>query len=269
MKRKVHNYTSEMELKSLLIRIKNERAGIQDKRFNSRINRYIGVYNKLQELKYGEQVKSVQRSRILTDLKDKIISLSESTAIDKVSYEKFGDIILLMIKKILTKPSFSGYTYRDDFYSDATYKILKYLYNFDHTLISERSGQPVNAFAYISQIIHNSIICIINTRNKENDEIKKLAEDEMITKNIIKKSLMNDHNEFDSPQEKCDKHFYLNIEYGVTDRIEEILNSIDNNNFNKVIFHYPETFYPTIDDYATFNEFKRIYGNVIVTGEKQ
>ena len=78
-----------------------------------------------------------------------------------------------MIKKILTKPQFSGYTYRDDFYSDAIHKILKYLHNFDHTLISDISGTEVNAFAYISQIIHNSVLYIINTKNKELNEIKK------------------------------------------------------------------------------------------------
>jgi hypothetical protein len=76
-----------------------------------------------------------------------------------------------MVKNILKKPQFSGYTYKDDFYSDAVYKILKYLGNFNHLLISEITGTNVNAFAYISQIIHNSVLFIINKKKKDiNDQ---------------------------------------------------------------------------------------------------
>ena len=77
-----------------------------------------------------------------------------------------------MIKKILTKPQFSGYSFKDDFYSDASYKILKYIHNFDHTKTSKITGLHVNAFSYVSQIIHNSIIYIIGEHKKYNSRLQ-------------------------------------------------------------------------------------------------
>jgi hypothetical protein len=165
-----HNYTSELELKSLLIRIKNKRNGITDETNNRKINKYIKWHTAVNTKKYEFPSK---RNITKAKLKEQIVLLSEVTCVDAKSYERFGEIILLMIKNILKKPQFSGYTYKDDFYSDAVYKILKYLHNFDHTMISDRTGLAVNAFAYISQYIHNSILFIINTKKKEQDNLKK------------------------------------------------------------------------------------------------
>lgn len=188
-----HNYTSELELKSLLIRTQNWNAekqnGIfklskEEYRINRTITRYLRVYNRLSNIddhvddidaKYKTKVNKLKRK-----LKERIIKLSEMVQIDTPSYERFGETIMLMIKNILKKHQFSGYSYRDDFYSDAIHKILKYLHNFDHTLISQRSGQEVNAFAYISQIIHNSVIFIIKQKNKEQENIKDVISLEII-----------------------------------------------------------------------------------------
>lgn len=169
-KKQKHNYTSELELKSLLIRIKNKRAGEGVEKDNTKINKYIKWHTKINNKKYDAPAK---RNIVKGKLKDQIVKLSESTSIDDTSYERFGEIILLMIKNILKKPQFSGYTYKDDFYSDAVYKILKYLHNFNHTMISDRTGQAVNAFAYISQIIHNSILFIINSKKKDLENLRK------------------------------------------------------------------------------------------------
>lgn len=169
VKKNKHNYTSELELKSLLIRIKNMKADQGSLELNSRINKYIKWHTAIVNKKYDAPAK---RNEVKNNLKERIVRYSELTRADEKSYERFGAIILLMVKNILRKPQFCGYTYRDDFYSDAVYKILKYLHNFDHTLKSQRTGQPVNAFAYVSQIIHNSIIFILNQKKKETDKIK-------------------------------------------------------------------------------------------------
>lgn len=165
-----HNYTSELELKSLLIRIKNEREDIGTTEHNKRINKYIKWHTLINNKKYLVPTK---RNIVKTHLKEKIVELSEITKTDQHSYERFGEIILLMVKNILKKPQFSGYTYKDDFYSDAVYKILKYLGNFNHLLISEITGTNVNAFAYISQIIHNSVLFIINKKKKDTNDLRK------------------------------------------------------------------------------------------------
>lgn len=126
-----------------------------------RLKKYINKHIKSKSQKY---------KRIL---RDEIIRISERNVVDKVSYERFGEMVLLIIKNILKKPKFSSYTYRDEFYSDSTDKILRYLKNFNHKMISKRTNQQVNAFSYLSQYVHNSIIFIINTKNAEKREVEK------------------------------------------------------------------------------------------------
>jgi hypothetical protein len=184
-KKQKHNYTSELELKSLLIRIKNKRADLGIERDNTKINKYIKWHTKINNKKYDSPTK---RNITKTKLKESIVRLSEQTCIDEGSYERFGEIILLMIKNILKKPQFSGYTYKDDFYSDAVYKILKYLHNFNHKLVSERTGQAVNAFAYISQIIHNSILFIINSKKKDLENLRKQISMELLNNELQPKN---------------------------------------------------------------------------------
>lgn len=188
MKSKNH-YTDELELKTLLIRIKNQKLHEDGKLFNDispkekikrnkivnrDVERFIYIKSNIDEIvSKSTSVNAKVRLRdVQAKLKLRAIKKSESTICDKSSYERFGAIIILMIKNILRKPNFSKEYYLDDFYSDAYYKILKYLHNFDHKKISKISGYEVNAFAYISQIIHNSIIHVIKKRKIEEEKIR-------------------------------------------------------------------------------------------------
>lgn len=174
-----HNYTSEIELKSILIRLNNTETETKTDNSaktimnNRKCAKYIELHNKIQKLNMDDY-KYRQRAKIVcNNIQNAIIKLSERSNIDSITYEKFGNIILLMIKKILTKPNFSGYTYEDQFYSDSVFNISKYIHNFDHTKISENTNQPVKAFSYVSQIIHNSILFVIIQKKKEVEDIKK------------------------------------------------------------------------------------------------
>lgn len=151
-----HDYTNETELKSFLIREKNRKLNL--KPCSITLNHEIN--NLINRFKNGEK-----------NLKDSIIEKSFETAIDDYSHEVFGSIVILMIRKILTKPNFSGYTWTEDFISDSCYRVFKYLHNFEPSKISKISGQSVNAFAYVSQIIHNSIVAIIKQKQKEQKDI--------------------------------------------------------------------------------------------------
>lgn len=212
MRKKIYNYTSNLELTSLLMRIKNFRKKIQCNdsiNLNHFINSRIKLHTRLTETYYkNDPQKTTKKQIVLNHLKNQIINLSEKCPSDDVTYNRFGSVILLMIKHILTKPQFSGYTYKDDFFSDAVYKILKYLGNFDHTMISKNTGQAVNAFSYISQIIHMSILFIINTRKVEQDNLLNHAKlnlkDEIIHPNalIVEKSRAPE-------EEKITKTVYL------------------------------------------------------------
>lgn len=241
---------SELDLKSLLIRVKNKKTDKNySERLNSRIDKYIITYNKLNNKKYPKTSPNIQRKqKIKTQLKDKIIELSEKTNISKVSYEHFGKIILLMIRSILTKPNFSGYTYKSEFYSDAIYKILKYLHNFDHTLMSARSGIRVNAFAYISQIIHNSIIYIINTKKRENENIKNQISLEIRDHHLPVFDQTNLHESTFEPEIKEDiKEFRILINDGET-LLQKIID-LNITGEHKTIVYYPKLYNISMDEY--------------------
>ena len=150
----INNINTDMRIKNLLLKQKKINDSV-------RINKYIKKHSKSKSQKY----KRILRRRI--------IDIAERNIIDKDAYERFGEMVLLIIKNILKKPKFSGYTYRDEFYSDSTDKIFRYLKNFNHKLISKITGHEVNAFSYLSQYVHNSILFIINTKNTEKQEVEK------------------------------------------------------------------------------------------------
>lgn len=218
MKNKKPNiYLNELRLKSYLIRTKNLKNKKGSEQHNKRINQLIETYIKLLSLQTD---KSQKKTRIKNKIKNRIIKLSEITYIDKNSYDDFVKSILIMIKKILTKPQFSGYSYKDDFYSDSTYKILKYIDNFDHTLVSKITGQPVNAFSYISQIIHNSIVFTINEHKKYNNILRNEYDKQKTILNLSKKQYFNDDYKYD--EEKAIINKFIKDETSLKNEINEI-----------------------------------------------
>ena len=256
-KKMKHNYTSELELKSLLIRIKNDRVDFGSYTDNTKINKYVKWHTKINNKKYDSPTK---RNIVKNKLKARIIELSEKTRIDTDSYERFGEIILLMIKNILKKPQFSGYTYKDDFYSDAVYKILKYLHNFNHTLISERTGQAVNAFAYISQIIHNSILYIINTKKKDLENLRKhICAEHMMSDSTGKNYdwLDKDTNIDDCDSKtKITENVYLSeIKTNLIDELHNLEEDIER--VNQLNVYYPKDYVISFEEYNELKEMLR------------
>lgn len=261
-KKMKHNYTSELELKSLLIRIKNERSDTGTLRNNVKINKYIKWHTDIVNKKYKYPSK---RNITKNIVKEQIIKLSEETRIDSYSYERFGEIILLMIKNILKKPQFSGYTYKDDFYSDAIYKILKYLHNFDHKMTSKITGQPVNAFAYISQIIHNSILFILNQKKNEQEKINKQVEMEKLNHNyeLQYTSYYNEigDNSYESGNVISEKIEIKEIQTNLLDVIKDMVSEAERVNSLEIV--YPHDYRITFDEYNLLKE--HLKGKISIT----
>lgn len=229
-KRMKHDYTNEIELKSLLIREKNSSLnnGTEDIEKNEELDSKIKEYIKTRD----------------TDLKNYIISESEKVKISEKSHEYFGSIVILMIKKILTKPNFSGYSWQDEFYSDACYRVFKYLHNFNHTLKSKATGQDVSAFAYISQIIHNSIVAIINEKNKNKEALEELSK-----LHNMEFGITNDNSNKSTFLDTLDSSSVTHeIHENIVNEIKEYLkNDIQAKNIE---FVYPKKLLLSYDDYA-------------------
>jgi hypothetical protein len=105
------------------------------------------------------------------EIRNKIRNLSAQTYVYRDT-DIFGEMISAMADRILTRPQFSNYTFKEDMKGLGIEYVLKYCNNFDPYKTSKISGQSVSAFAYISTIIFNGIIQVINTFNKEQEKIK-------------------------------------------------------------------------------------------------
>ena len=170
-----------------------------------------------------------------------------------------------MIKHILTKPNFSGYTYTTDFYSDAIYKVLTYLHNFDHTLISKRTNIRVNAFAYISQIIHNSIVFIIKKKQNERIKVNHLITSEISDKNLNiinhkrdpNLSVVGDNYGF---EKRIDEEFFIDAEPNLLENIKHISKQIGKKKIAYV--YYPTDYKISLEEYYQMKPFLK-YINVI------
>jgi hypothetical protein len=125
----------------------------------------------------GEQ--GLQREK--RETRDRLRDISSVTYTNR-DRNLFGQMITTMTTKIVTRPQFSNYTFKDDMQSLAIEYILKYTWKFDPYRKSEITGQFISAFAYISTIIFNACIATINKFNKEQAKAK---EDFLETQKLI------------------------------------------------------------------------------------
>lgn len=109
--------------------------------------------------------------KIKRETRNKIRDLSVKTYVYR-DPNLFGKMIDTMADRILTRPQFSNYTFKHEMKGLGIEYVLKYSLNFDPYKTSKISGQSVSAFAYISTIIFNGIIQVINSFNKEQEKMK-------------------------------------------------------------------------------------------------
>ena len=275
-----HNYTNELELKSIIIRIQTARKlskttgssktitvnSPKNIRDNRKINKYIKLLSSISKKSETDKERFYAFKAKVTDF---IIKKSEVTPVDNLNYERFGSIIMEMVRHILTKPQFRGYTYYDDFMSDSVFKILKYLDNFDHTIISKRSGEPVKAFAYISQIITNSIIFIISKNKKEQDFIKQQLSIQFNNDNILEPWEVKRKTE--ETLNKEEKEVFVKPK-GIIKRIYDVIEN--EKEFLKdpkstLIIRCSEMDDVDIDELSAIESIKRVYKNVKFNPRKE
>lgn len=238
-------YVNEDELKSALIRINNGLANIHSENDLKRLSKYIKKVKN----------KKLKNQKLKRSLRMYIVKISERNGIDKKTFEHFGEMIMLVIKNMLKKPNFSGYTYRDEFYSDTSYKILKYIKNFNHRLISKRSGQSVSAFAYISQIVKNSLIFIIDQKKTESEKVKNLVSLE----NSEKVEIYNESTfEF-----KSNKILEVQINE-IPDTLLIIMEKYLEKTTEEISFIYPKEYKISLNEYEKIKQLNTKYNRNII-----
>lgn len=225
------------------MKIKNDNLNHSKRTDEIRIEKYILKHIKSKSQKFKKL------------LRKNIILISERNIINKESYERFGEMVLLIIKNILKKPKFSGYSYRDEFYSDSTDKIFRYLKNFNHKMISERTNQEVNAFSYLSQYVHNSILFIINTKKTEKQEVEKYVNtyNENIRLLYNETSYISDDNILKLEIETIKTSLYTDI-IALSETFEH---------HDAIRIHYPEDYIISLQEYTKLTKLKELLNKQI------
>lgn len=191
-------YISELELKREIVLINNS-AKIDE---NTLIYDNRELLDKIQE-EYNKETYNIRKSKI----DERFIKELEKCYIPNYSKEKFGMMILLMIKNILKKHCFAGYTqeYKEDFSIDAISKIFLYMHNFNPSKISKRTGKKVKAFAYLTQIISQAFISVINKRNDEkrkSKEYETISYSSLYSDSVLNSLLKNKQDNFSKIYER-------------------------------------------------------------------
>jgi len=200
------DYLNELVLKKELVLVNNSKMMETDKDIKEHDNRKI-----LDEIISVYVSTNDKKKKI--ELEERFSIEVDKTFIKNYSSEKFGEYVLLMIDKMLTKHFFSGYTqeYKDDFKVDAIEKIFKYKHNFNPLFISERSGNRVKAFAYITQIIFQSFFSVINKHKQNREKMKNI---EFVSNSLLMECSVSDElltnvmeSTYVGEDEKIDEYF--------------------------------------------------------------
>jgi len=89
---------------------------------------------------------------------------------NKQVYNKIGKYFVLIAENFLNRPSLINYSRdrKDEFVSDATYIMCKYINSFDET-------KNNNAFGYFSRMVENSFKQTLNKHKKNNSRYVALS----------------------------------------------------------------------------------------------
>ena len=185
--------------------------------------------------------------KIKRDIRNRIRDLSRITYIHR-DKNVFGGMVMVVMNKIITRPNFSGYSYKPEMKSLATEHIFKYTWRFASYKQSQISGQFVSAFTYISTIIFNAFVATIN---KQNDEIKKIKNDFLETQKM--KHREPNRSTYGLDASEIDKSVQIiNINTTLFEEIKKI--KID---VGDILIKYPDDYKISMEEYTHITEYTK------------
>ena len=171
---KTINYIVEPVLNTELILVNNAKKlkldiNLKHEIHIDRIESLSKEYINLEQLSSNGQLGLQKQKR---EIRDELRKLASETYTDRDT-NLFGQMIVLIIERIATRPQFSNYTFKDEMKSLATEHILLYTNKFDSFRQSIITGQYVSSFTYISTIAFNAFIATINKHKKNQTKAKE------------------------------------------------------------------------------------------------
>jgi hypothetical protein len=230
--------------------------------------------NYIDEDIFREEIIKIKQSVRLKEINEKLknapsekLQLEKQEILDKGYIEnypktKFGEMVLQLVTRRATSYNFSGYTYKEEFYSNAIDKIMSYaIKNFDPDYINPRTGKKSKAFSYITEITSKAFVAIINEYRDEQIEINNLIPYDSLYQSIITTSENKstipeiDYNiELDAVLTYNNNLIYLNNkEYN---SIFEVLREYEGKN---VKLKYPKDYSISLDEFEQIKTLKFEY----------
>jgi len=196
--------------------------------------------------------------KIKRDIRNKIRDLSAITFIRR-DKNFFGGMVMVVMNKIITRPNFSGYSYKPEMKSLSTEHIFKYTWRFDSYKQSQISGQFVSAFTYISTIIFNAYVATIN---KQNDELKKIKADFIETQKM--KHREPNKSTYGTDTSEINKYVnIINIPNTLFEEIQKIVIDCED-----ILVTYPDDYRISMDEYNNISDYvKENNVNISLTRE--
>lgn len=142
-----------------------------------------------------------------------------------------GECILLIAKRLSTKPNFVNYSYRDEMISDGIENCISYFDNFD-------PAKSDNPFAYFTQIIYFAFLRRIQKEKKQTYIKHKTAENSMMFNELVEQGedgeIIFNPQDFDAENvSDFVKAFEINIDKKKVKRKKGLDNFIEEDNFEK------------------------------------
>jgi len=211
-------------------------------------DKYIQEIETLRD-EYSELERSIEKGlqKKKRYIRDRIKDLSSATFVYR-DPNIFGEMILIIINNILTRPNFSRYSYKNEMKSLAIEHILKYTWRFAPYKQSKISGQYVSAFTYISTISFNAFVATINSQNKE----AKKSKEEFLETQKFKYSTIRSSNIIPDHSEIEKKVRLVNIENRLIDEIKKI--PLDQKD---ILVEYPKNYRIDMNEYKELTEFSK------------
>lgn len=177
----------------------------------------------------------VDNKQLFATIKEYKLKVAEAKANDKpkpMIPNYVGECILLIAKRLSTKPNFVNYSYREEMISDGIENCISYFDNFD----PEKSDNP---FAYFTQIIYFAFLRRIQKEKKQTYIKHKTAENSMLFNELVEQGedgeVLFNPQDFDSENvSDFVKAFELNIDKKKVKRKKGIDMFIEDDNENNL-----------------------------------
>jgi len=239
-------YLSEPSLNSELILINNSKLLKNNPELynNTYIEKIMNLRTEYEKLVTND---SLGLQKIKRKLRDEIRELSLKTFVDRDT-NLFGEMILLIMEKILTRPNFRYYNYKNEMKSLAVEYILKYTWKFDPNKRSKINNQYVSAFAYLSTIIFNAFVATINKYEKEKEKVK---EDFLETQKMF--HLDHKQSTYEKDYSEPKKNVIFNsINSSLFELIKQIILDVDN-----IQIYYPNDYLISLEEYEKIKGYSK------------